>query len=137
MKKILIGVAILLVVTTGGYLAFVRGAAGDAANQATPTAAVVEASEQIVAEARVVPVRSAALSLPAGGIIAELLVAEGDQVQSGQTLMRLDRARAEASLAQAQAQLAQAEAAYERLLAGATPEEVATAEAQVRASQAQ
>ena len=52
-------------------------------------------------EARVVPVRSAALSLPSGGLIGELLVAEGEQVTAGQPLLRLDRARSEAGVAPA------------------------------------
>ena len=87
-------------------------------------------------EARVVPVRSAALSLPSGGLIGELLVAEGEQVTAGQPLLRLDRARSEAGVAAAEAALSAAQAAEQKLRAGATPQEVAAAEAALRAAQA-
>src|SRR5262245_7950586 len=120
MKKIWIAVAVVLLVGAGAYAAFLRGAAADTTAQVAPTEPVV-AEEQLVAEARVVPVRGAALSLPGGGIVAEVLAAEGDQVQAGQALLRLDQARATAAVAQAEAQLAQAQAAYEQLTAGATP----------------
>jgi len=136
MKKIWIAVAVVLLVGAGAYAAFLRRAAADTTAQIAPTEPVV-AEEQLVAEARVVPVHGAALSLPGGGIVAEVLVAEGDQVQAGQALLRLDQARATAAVAQAEAQLAQAQAAYEQLTAGATPEEIAASEAQLRAAEAQ
>src|SRR5207253_2544282 len=75
---------------------------------APTTRAVAEGA--LTAAAKVVPVQSAVLSLPSGGTIAEVLVAEGDRVQAGQPLVRLDRARATANVAQAQAQLAQTQA---------------------------
>lgn len=89
------------------------------------------------AEARVVPIQSATLSLPVAGVIAELLVDEGQQVEAGQVLVRLDPARSEATVAQATADLARAQAAYKQLHAGATAEEIAMAEATLRAAQAQ
>jgi HlyD family secretion protein len=91
----------------------------------------------LVAEARVVPVQRAALGMPSGGIVAAVLAAEGDQVQAGQVLLRLDQARASATVAQAEAELAQAEAAYQQLQGSAAPEEIAAAEAALRAAQAQ
>jgi HlyD family secretion protein len=84
-----------------------------------------------------VPAHSAALGVPTGGIVAEVLVSEGDQVQAGQALLRLDQARAEATIAQAEAELAQAQAAYAKLQGSATPEDIAAAEAALRAAQAQ
>jgi HlyD family secretion protein len=135
MKKILIGVAVLALLSAGTYAVFLRGGASETTTELQPTPVVAE--ETLVAEAKVVPAQYAALSLPIGGVIAEVLVQEGDQGQPGQALLRLDRARAEAEVAQAQAQLAQAQAAYDKLLAGATPEEVDATEAQLRAAQAQ
>src|SRR5262245_54888855 len=126
MKKILIAVAITLLLGAGAYAALRRGSTADTTSQA-PTATPVAAEEQLVAEAQVVPAHSAALRVPNGGIVAELLGAEGDQVQAGQVLVRLDQARAAATVAQAEAQLAQAQAAFDRLHAGATPEEIALA----------
>ena len=94
-------------------------------------------SKPLVAEGKIVPLQHALLSLPAGGIVATVLVTEGDRVTAGQPLLRLDRARAQANLAQAEAIMAQAETAYEKLRGGAIPEEIAIAEAQLRASEGQ
>jgi HlyD family secretion protein len=134
MKRILIGIAVLLLLSAVGYLMFQRGGTPTAP---TATPAPIMAEDQLVAEAKVVPVQSAALSLPNGGVVAEMLVAEGDHVAAGQALLRLERAQAAAEVAQATAQLAQAQAAYEQLRASARPEEVAIAEAELHAAQAQ
>ncbi len=110
----------------------------------------VQALDKIIADAIVVPATRANLSMSTGGTIAELAVAEGETVEAGQLLLRLDAPRldaaltqAEATLAQAEAGLAQAESAHDRavaaldkLNAGARAEEIAGAEAAVAAAQA-
>jgi HlyD family secretion protein len=101
------------------------------------TAAPVARGGDVQAEGRVVPARRAQLSLPAGGVVAAVLVPEGATVTAGQPLLRLDRGRAEAALAQAQADLRAARAAFERLRSGARPEEIAVAEAQAAQARAQ
>ena len=82
-KKIAIGIVVI------GILAAVFIALGGADLSAavlepTPEAAdalpPVKAESLITADARVVPAQSADLSLPAGGIISELHVAEGEGV---------------------------------------------------------
>jgi HlyD family secretion protein len=137
MKRILIGLAVLLLLGAAAYAAISWRANQESAEQSQPGAAPQATDERLVAEGKVVPLQHALLSLPAGGIVATVLVTEGDRVTAGQPLLRLDRARAEANVAQAEAILAQAEAAYEKLRAGATPEEIAIAEAQLRASEGQ
>lgn len=64
-----------------------------------------------------------------GGRVVEVLVKEGDRVEAGQILLRLDAAEAEARLAAARAQLAQTEATLQKVLAGPTPEQLRQAEA--------
>jgi HlyD family secretion protein len=78
-----------------------------------------------------------------GGRILELPVNEGDRVQQGQLIARLDTADVEIALQGAEAQRAQAEAQLRLLKAGARPEEIRQAQAQtasaaadVRAAQA-
>lgn len=110
--------------------------------QATPApvAAVlppVAAEGRVVADAVVVPQRRAQLSLPTGGVVAEVLVAEGQAVAAGDVILRLDAARQRASLAQAEAQLAAARARLADLQAGPRPAELAAAQAAVDAAQAQ
>jgi HlyD family secretion protein len=135
MKKISIGVIVLVLLAGGAYFAFGmnRLAAQPAAAAALPAAA----PKAVVAEAKVVPLRSAALSLPIGGMVAEVLVSEGDQVTAGQVIARLDATQLTARVASAKAALAEAQANYENLKAGATPEQIAEAEAQLAAAQAQ
>jgi len=101
----------------------------------TPTV-VRSMGGRIVAEARVVPARSARLGLSAAGIVAEVMVAEGDRVAAGQTLLRLEAGRQMAAVALAEAQLQRAEANLAQLKAGPRAEEIAAAQAAVDAAQA-
>ena len=77
--------------------------------------AAVTTGSTVVADAIVVPGHHAKLSLPTGGIVAEILVDEGDQVEEGHVLLRLDADEQSASLEQAEAALAEAKAGFSRL----------------------
>jgi HlyD family secretion protein len=72
-----------------------------------------------------------------GGRVAEVLVREGDAVKSGQVLVRLDDADAQAVVAAAKAKLAGTEAMLAKLEAGATPEQLRQAEAAAKAAEEQ
>lgn len=141
MKKWLIGLLIVAVLGGGGYFLATRLGPGAGQAQATPTAAPalapVRASDDVIADAVVVPVQSAQLSMPTGGIVAELLATEGDLKAAGQSLLRLDSARQAAAVAGAEAQLRSAESALADLKAGPRPEEIAATQAVVAAAQAQ
>ena len=108
MKNVRIGIILIAVLIGVGSL--LAGCSSSGGSEAEPEATteqlpVVRDSGDIVSDAVVVPVRDAQLSLPTGGIVAEVLVAEGDQVDAGQVLLRLDSARQEAAVAQAEAQV--------------------------------
>lgn len=118
----------------------------------------------VSAEGQIVPLRQANLAFRASGRVAELLVANGDQVEAGQPLIRLEAQeqalqvdeaetaviQANAGLEAAEKRLAAAAAAVQSATLGVTaaeaqlalvesdplPEEVAVAEAQVAAAQA-
>lgn len=64
-----------------------------------------------------------------GGQIVELPVAEGDEVEAGQVLVRLDTSLLQAQVAQAQAAVAAAEANLDNVKAGAHPAEILAAQA--------
>ncbi|WP_240695742.1 HlyD family efflux transporter periplasmic adaptor subunit [Candidatus Chloroploca sp. Khr17] len=89
------------------------------------------------AEARIVPLYDATLSLPSGGVVAAILVDEGELVAKGQPLLRLDQSRPLALVAQAEADLRMAQASYAQLSAEADPAEVAAAEARLDQARAQ
>ena len=106
MKKIIIGVVVLALLTGGAYFAF--GMNAPVAQPAVAAAPPAAAAKAVVAEAKVVPLHSAALSLPIGGMVAEVLVGEGDQVMAGQVIARLDATQLQARVAGAKAALAAA-----------------------------
>lgn len=105
------------------------------ASEPTPPP-VVSTIEKVVAEGKVVPIRSVELRFEKSGTIAEILVEEGSRVEQDTPLARLDTRDLQLAVEQAQANLRQAQADYNRLLDSATPEEIAAAEARVRAAQA-
>jgi len=71
-----------------------------------------------------------------GGRLVELRVAEGDRVATGDVIARLDTTDADLALARAAAEKQQADAQLRLLLAGARPEDIRQAEAQLAAAQA-
>ena len=91
MKKVLIGVVVLAIVGGIAYILLSRGGLGATAATATPVPEAaqepVKARNEVVADAIVVPERTANLSLPTGGIVAEVFVEEGDVVDAGQALV--------------------------------------------------
>lgn len=116
MKRIAIGSALpsLLIV-----LAIAGCSAPPTPVKPTPTAAPsskgIPAGGSVIAEGKVTPVNSAALSMASGGIVAELLVKEGDHVDANQVVLRLAAVQQKAAVAQAQASLQRAQAARQKL----------------------
>ena len=72
-----------------------------------------------------------------GGRVSEVLVEEGDQVQTGDVLVKLEDSEAQAAVAAAQARVAQSDAMLAKLETGARPEELAQAEAAAMGAQEQ
>jgi len=72
-----------------------------------------------------------------GGRIAEIAVDEGDAVEMGQTLVKLDDATFQTQVKQAQAAVSAAEANLARVRAGARREEIAAAQAALAQTQAE
>jgi HlyD family secretion protein len=141
MKKWIISIIVVAALAGLGFLALEGGLLQATASEMAPKAATVlpavKASNQIIAEAKVVPVRYAALSLPAGGVVAQVAVAEGERVKAGQVLVRVEAAQQAAAVAQAEAGLRRAQAQLDSLKAGPRPQEIAAAQAAVEGAQAQ
>ncbi len=131
MKRFFLGVTWLVL------LILIAGCSGAAVTPAPkPTEPAVKASSSIIAEGKVVPVRSAALSLPIAGTAAEVLVKEGDRVEANQVLVRVNATQQKAAIDTAQAALARAQAHYDELKAGPRQPEIDAAQAAVDAAQA-
>ena len=80
--------------------------------------------------------RQVQLAFHATGRVEFLAVDEGDDVQAGQILARVDPVRYQAAMAKAKAEVAVREQELARLLAGSRPEEIAKARAEVADAQA-
>ncbi len=136
-KKILAAglVLLTLLVITG------CGGAQPTTVKPTPTAVAgglrAAASEQVVAEGRVVPVKGAALSFPTAGVVTQVPVALGDRVPAGALLAQLDTRQLDLQVIQAAAQLAEAQAKLDLAKRGPTPEDLAAAQQDVTSAQAQ
>jgi HlyD family secretion protein len=142
MKVIITFLAIVLV---AGSTAFVLNQGGAVTSRTraavTPVATTNEANAPIVAQARVVPAGQVELRYPTNNTlpetsVAEVLVHEGDAVAKGAALARLDTRDLQLRVEEAQAALSQTKASYDRLAAGAAPEEINQARALVSVAQA-
>jgi multidrug efflux pump subunit AcrA (membrane-fusion protein) len=145
MKKIAIAGTVVVLAAMGAFAAFqFLGSPGQ--ETGTPVAQAAEElqvqpltdqlTDQVVVDGRVVPVQTADLSLPTGGIVAQVLVSEGQQVEAGQVLLRLQATQQEAALQLARAQLDRAQAQLVELQASARDQELANAQAVLDGAQA-
>lgn len=161
MKRWGIVIVLVLVVAGGFYGAYATGylpaevtqllamgqnapaeeaaAAPALAPQAAPESAADTqqvATARVVADAKVVPVQSADLSMRLPGIVREVLVQEGEKIAAGDVLLRLDNALQQVAVAQARANLQRAQANLAQIKAGARDQEITAAEAALQAAQA-
>lgn len=98
------------------------------------TACASEPPANEVRAAGHVEVTEVRLAPEGGGRIVELAVEEGDTVEAGALILRLDPRTPSLAIERAKAEHRRAEAQLRLQLAGARPEEVAQAEAQARAA---
>ena len=141
MKKTTLG--LLLFALASAALAGCGGAAPATPTPPTTPAKVIRTLGSIIAEGKVVPIKSAALGMPTTGIVAQVPVKEGDHVDAGALLVRLAADQQQAAVAQAQAALKRAQAARQKLdepvdqnLVIAARADLANAEAALKQAQA-
>jgi HlyD family secretion protein len=115
-------------------------------NQATPKLDIAKLTVpvetknvtlRITASGKVVPVQNVNLSPKTSGLLVNLLVEQGDRVEQGQIIARMDNADLQAQLIQSRAKLAEAQAQLDKTVAGSRPEEIAQAKARLAQAQAQ
>jgi HlyD family secretion protein len=101
-------------------------------------AEIRDVSQSLVVAGRVRPLSRARLGASIVGTVREVRVEEGDRVQPGDLLLRLDDSEARAGVAQARAGLAEARAGLERLRVVERPAQAAAAgEARLEVEQAE
>jgi HlyD family secretion protein len=135
MKKSTIAIAVLVVLGLSywGYTSYV---APSIAPTPTPIFEAEEFDRVVSATGEVVPTRWAQLSFKISGLLDELAVQEGDRVEVGYVLARLETDDLERQVEQAQAALAVSQANLAQTQAGARPEEIAAAQEALAAAQA-
>jgi multidrug resistance efflux pump len=73
-----------------GLLLTACGAGGTPATEATALPTTVQADETVISEGRVEPVRFVEIGFNASGLVSEVLVKQGDPVEAGQVIARLE-----------------------------------------------
>ncbi|MBE8990737.1 efflux RND transporter periplasmic adaptor subunit [Nostoc sp. LEGE 12450] len=127
---------VLVVGTITTYTLINQGTKEDIAQLTVPVAAK-NVTLRITASGKVVPVQSVNISPKNPGVLSQLYVQQGDRIQQGQILARMDSAGIEAQRSQYRANLAQSQAQLAEALAGSRPQEIAQAKARLAQAQAQ
>jgi len=121
-KRIIWLAIILLVVLVVGYFIF-NGKSKNGSIQ-IGYATKQNLVETVLTTGQVVSGTDLNLSFQGSGVVRKVLVKEGDKVYQGQTLSYLDQATALATLTSAQGAYGQAKASYDKLINGATNEDI-------------
>lgn len=132
----LVGAGIVLGVS-GAYVISQRTSSDIDLSQLTVPVKSESLTLRIAASGTVIPAQNVNLSPKVAGIVAQLFVEQGDRVEQGQVIARMDRRDLEGQAIQAQASVTQARARLAELRAGNRVEEVAQAQARVSQSQAE
>ncbi|BDI15663.1 RND transporter [Nostoc cf. commune SO-36] len=127
----------LVVGTVTTYTLVNQGANKEDIAQLTVPVTAQNVTLRITASGKVVPVQSVNISPKNPGVLSQLYVEQGDRIQQGQILARMDSASIEAQRSQYRANLAQSQAQLAEAVAGSRPQEIAQARARLAQAQAQ
>jgi HlyD family secretion protein len=131
MQKIFLALIVILAIGLVGC-----GGAPTPTPKPTVAIAAVKASSKVVAEGKILPVKSAAIGFQVGGILTEVPTQVGDKVEAGKVIAQLDAKQFELQLAQADGNLAAAKAKLDALKKGPTTADVTAAQQGVKSAEA-
>lgn len=118
--------------------ALLLAACAPAATPTPDTDAAIQAGPLVIsATGEVLPAREATLSFQTSGVVYNVTVEIGDEVQEGDVIAQVDSAILEAELVRAEAAVAVVQANLEQSLVGARAEQLDEAEANLSAAYAQ
>lgn len=109
-----------------------RGSSAKAAPQQTVTVALGDVQAEVQAPGQVFPRYQTTVYTKNGGIVAQLLVKPGQEVEKGQVLVRFDTSTLWSQVASLSTQVAAAEASLKDLMSGSKSAEVRLAQDAVR-----
>lgn len=133
----LIAASTLVVGTTMTYNFVSQGTNKQDITQLTVPVEAKNVTLRITASGKVVPVQSVNISPKNPGVLAQLYVEQGDRVQQGQIIARMDIGDIQAQILQSRANLAQSQAQLAQARAGNRPQEIDQAKARLAQAQAQ
>ncbi|MBW4597437.1 MAG: efflux RND transporter periplasmic adaptor subunit [Brasilonema angustatum HA4187-MV1] len=136
----LIGLAAAGVLVIGGTTTYTVVNRGTSKQDITALTVPVEAKDvtvRISASGIVQPVQSVNISPKNSGTLVQLYVEQGDKVNQGQIIAKMDSADIQARIAEARANLAQNQAQLNQVVAGNRPQEIAQAKARLAQAEAQ
>lgn len=107
-----------------------------AANAERVVVSTGSVSNRIVATGKIVASASANIAFARSGVVADVLVKEGQQVQAGQPLIKLDTTDLELTAQQQWANYLSAQATYSQTVKGPTAAELKSAQAAIASAQA-
>lgn len=128
---------VLIVGTTTAIKVANRGASKQDITQLTVPVEAKSVTVRINASGKVQPVQSVNVSPKSPGLLAELDVEQGQTVEKGQVIARMDNSEIKMRILQYQASLDQARAQLAESRAGSRPEDIAAARARVAQAEAQ
>jgi HlyD family secretion protein len=132
-KRIIWGIIILVVLGIIGFLIFGPKKGND--QVLTETVKQQDLKQTVLATGQVTSATDLDLSFKGSGIIRRVSVKVGQEVKGGDILANLDQRDQSAALTSARGTLASAQANYQKVLDGASSEEVQVAQAAVNAAQ--
>ncbi|MEA5505485.1 efflux RND transporter periplasmic adaptor subunit [Halotia wernerae UHCC 0503] len=133
----LIAAGSLIVGTTTIYTVINKGASQQDITELTVPVEAKNVTLRISASGKVVPVQSVNISPKNPGVLAQLYVEQGDRVQQGQIIAKMDVGETQAQIQQYKANLAQVQAQLAEAQAGSRPQEIAQSRARLAQAQAQ
>ncbi len=92
---------------------------------------------RITASGKVTPIQSVNISPKNAGIVSQLYVEQGDRVQKGQIIARMNSDDIQARIQQAKANIAQSQAQLDQARAGNRPQEIAQTRSRLAQAEAQ
>ncbi len=130
-----IAIIIIILALAVGLIFLNKKSGNDAGDVLTDTVKRQNVKQTVLATGQIVSQADLNLSFKISGMVTKLNVKVGDKVSTGQVLATLDQKDALASLTSAQGALAQAKANHQKILDGASNEEIAVAQRAVDAAQ--
>ncbi|WP_126146987.1 efflux RND transporter periplasmic adaptor subunit [Synechococcus elongatus] len=134
---VLIVIAIAVIGSGSGLWWLLRSRASEAVlDRYTVPVKVETLQEKVTASGSIVPIRTVNLSPKTAGLLVEVLVEQGQKVQQGQLIARMDNRELRAQQLQARAALAAAQAQLQVLRNGTRPEVLDQGREAIRQAQA-